>query len=66
MIYGDSLSSLSLVTKLFGGFPYSVKHMADEGHVWVNWLKPHAQIYVYTEHAQFIDVSEVDNGGIQY
>ena len=68
--YGDSLSSLSLASELpgggGGGFPYSVEHMAGQGHVLVNRLKPHAPIYVYTEHAQFVDVSEVDNGGVQW
>ena len=39
--------------------------MAGEGHVQVNRLKPHAPIYMYTEHAQFVDVSKVDNGGVQ-
>ena len=37
-----------------GGFPYSVEHMAGGGPVRV---KPHAPIYTYTEHAQFVDVS---------
>ena len=63
MIHGDSLSLLSLAT--LGGFPYSVLHMAGGGHVRVNQLKPRTPVYVYTEHAQFVDVSEVDNGGIQ-
>ena len=31
------------------------------GHIRVNWLKPRAPIYAYTEHAQFVDVAEVDN-----
>ena len=49
-----------------GGFPYSVEHMAGEGHVRVNRLKPRTpvlhvyihvpQYYMYTEHAQFVDV----------
>ena len=43
------------------GFPYSVEHMAGGGHIWVNRLKPRAPIiYAYTEHAQFVDVAEVD------
>ena len=48
-----------------GGFPYSVEHTAGGGHVRVNRLKPRTPIYAYTEHAQFIDVAEVDNGGVQ-
>ena len=39
-----------------GGFPYSVWHMAGEGHVWVNLLKPRAPIVFNTEHAPFVDV----------
>ena len=65
MIYGNSLSSLSLASSHSGGFPYSVQHMAGRGHVWVNRLKSCTPIYAYTEHAQFVDVSEVDNGGVQ-
>ena len=64
MIYGDSLSSISLA--IWGGWiSYSVEHMAGEVHVWINWLKPRAPIYVYTENAQSVDVSKVDNGGVQ-
>ena len=56
MIYGDSLSSLSLASLLSGGFPYSVKHVRT-WQVKVNWLKSRAPIlYAYTEHAQFINV----------
>ena len=59
MIYGDSLSSLSLASSLSGGicsFPYSVEHIWQ---VKVNRLKPRAPIiiYAYTEHAQFVNVS---------
>ena len=43
--------------------------MVGEGHIRVNRLKPRAPIYMYVllymEHAQFVDVSEIDNGGIQ-
>ena len=57
MIYGDSLSSLSLVSSHSGGISlFSLAH-GSEGHVWVNRLKPRAPIYAYTEHAQFINVS---------
>ena len=31
MIYGDSLSSLSLANSVSGGFPYPVEHMAGGG-----------------------------------
>ena len=48
-----------------GGFTYSVEHKTGEGHVRVNWLKLRAPIYMYTEHVHFVDVSEVDNGGLQ-
>ena len=65
MIYGNSLSSLSLASSLFwgggggggGSFPYSVEHMAGGGHVWVNQLKPRTPILAYTEHVQFVNVS---------
>ena len=58
MIYGDSLSSLSLASKLSGGdFPVQSSTLAGRGHVRVNRLKPRAPIYAYTEHAQFVDVS---------
>ena len=46
---------------LFCGY----KHMAGEGHVWVNRFKLRAPIYAYMEYAQFVDVSEVNNGGVQ-
>ena len=62
MIYGNSLSSLSLASSYSGEFPYSIKCMADGGGVRVNRLKPRAPILCNTEHAQFVDVSEV---GIQ-
>ena len=85
MIYGNCLSSLSLVSSHSGGislFSQSTwqvvilspdpvrgrvweRDYAGGGHVWVNWLKPHASIYAYTEHTQFVDVSEIDNGGVQ-
>ena len=65
MIYGDSLSYLSLASPYFGVFPYSVEHMAGGGHVRVNRLKLHAPIYVYTENAQFVDVFEVNNDSVQ-
>ena len=57
MIYGDSLSSLSLASELSEGiFPYSLAH-GSGGHVRVNRLKPRAPIlYAYTEHAQFVNV----------
>ena len=48
-----------------GGFLYSVEHMAGGDHVRVNQLKLCAPIHVYTEDALFVDVYEVDNGGIQ-
>ena len=35
-------------------------HMAGKGHVRVNRLKPHALIYAYMEHAQFVTVAEKD------
>ena len=46
-----------------GGFPYSVEHMAGEGHVRVNRLKPRAPMYTYmsTEHVQFVDVRVLAN-----
>ena len=56
-----SVHFLWLVSTL-GGFPYSVEHI--DGEVYVR-LKLRTPIYVYTEHAQFVDVSEVDDGGIQ-
>ena len=57
MIYGDSLSSLSLASAHSGGISlYSLAH-GSGGHVRVNWLKPRAPVYACTEHAQFIDVS---------
>ena len=58
LYYGDFLSSLSLLaSSLSGGFPYSVEHMAVEGHVWVNRLKPHTLIYVYTEGSRYVQRS---------
>ena len=60
MMYGDSLSSLSLASSLSGEFPYSVKHMAGGGHIRVNRLKPRAPIYTYTEHAQLVEVSQFE------
>ena len=57
MRYGDSLSSLSLASSHSGGISlFSLAH-GSGGHVQVNWLKPRAPIYAYTEHAQFVDVS---------
>ena len=54
MRYGDFLGSLSLASSHSGGFPYSVE-------VKVNRLKPRAPIlYAYTEHAQFVDVSQFE------
>ena len=51
MIYGDSLSSLSLVTSYFVGGGWVVdspiQHMADRGHIWIkkiNWLTPRTPI----------------------
>ena len=35
-----------------GGSLFSLAH-GSGGHVWINWLKPHAPIYAYMEHAQF-------------
>ena len=32
----------------------------------INRLMPRAQILCNTEHAQFVYVSKVDNGGVQY
>ena len=59
MRYGDFLGSLSLASSHSGGFPYSVEHMAAQ--VKVNRLKPRAPIlYAYTEHAQFVDVSQFE------
>ena len=56
MIYGDSLSSLSLARELSEGISlYSLAH-GSGGHVRINWLKPRAPIYTYTEHAQFVGV----------
>ena len=57
MIYGDSLSSLSLASELSEGIsPYSLAH-GSGGHVRVNRLKPRAPIHTCTEHAQFVGVS---------
>ena len=58
MIYGDSLSSLSLIaSELSGGISlYSLAH-GSGGHVRVNRLKPRAPIYTCTEYAQFVGVS---------
>ena len=42
-----------------GDFPM---HIAGEGNIWVNRLKLHTPTACNTEHAQFVDVSEVDNG----
>ena len=63
-VRGNSLSSLSLVSSSLGGLPYSVEHIHVEGEGHVR-LKLGTPIYMYTEYAQFIDVSEVDNGGVQ-
>ena len=47
--------------RTLGGFPYSAWHMAGRGHIRVNWLTPRrAPILCNTEHAQFVDVFEVD------
>ena len=60
MRYGDFLGSLSLASSHSGGFPYSVEHMAGEGQR-CNRFKPRAPIlYAYTEHAQFVDVSQFE------
>ena len=57
MIYGDSLSSLSLASELTEGISlYSLAH-GSGGHVRVNRLKPRAPIHTCTEHAQFVGVS---------
>ena len=60
MRYGDSLSLLSLASSHLGGLPYSVQHMPGGGHIRVNRLKLSAPIYAYTEHAQFVDVSQCE------
>ena len=47
-----------------GGFPYSVTDMAalaGRGHIRVNWLTLRTPILCNTEHAQFVDVSKVDD-----
>ena len=36
-----------------------------EDYIQVNRLKPRTPIFAYTEHSQFIDVSEVNNGIVQ-
>ena len=55
MIYGDSLSSLSLASELSEGIsPYS---LGSGGHVRVNRLKSRAPIHTCMEHAQFVGVS---------
>ena len=57
IIYGDFLSLLSLVSSHSGGISlFSLAH-GSGGHVRVNRLKPCAPILLYTEHAQFVDVS---------
>ena len=48
-----------------GGFPHSVQHMAGEGHVQINWLKPCVPIVFNTEHVQFVDVLGSIVGDIQ-
>ena len=67
MRYGDSLSSLSLASLYSGGISlFSLAHgRPGGGHVRVNRLNPRAPIECNTEHAQFVDVSEVNNGGVQ-
>ena len=57
MRYGDFLGSLSLASSHSGGFPYQ----SSTWQVKVNRLKPRAPIlYAYTEHAQFVDVSQFE------
>ena len=58
------LSVRSLASSSLRGFPYSVEHIEGEGHVRLKLRVP-IYMYVYMEHAQFVDVSEVDNGGVQ-
>ena len=66
MIYGDSLSLFSFgELTLWGDFPiqsstWQVKVMS--GSTGSRRVPP---ILCNTEHAQFVDVSEVDNGGVQ-
>ena len=65
MIYGDSLSSLSLASSHSGGTsPFSSTWQVEvmSGPIGSSRVPP---ILCNTEHAQFVDVSEVDNGGIQ-
>ena len=61
MIYADSVSSLSLASELSGGISlFSRAHgMAGEGHARPGQPAQAARpnIRVYTEHAQFVDVS---------
>ena len=60
MIYGDSLSSLSLASELSEGISlYSLAH-GSGGHVRVNRLKQCAPIHTCTEHAQFVGVSKFE------
>ena len=62
MRYGDSLSLLSLASLYSRGISLlSLAHgRPGGGHVWVNWLNPRAPIECNKEHAQFVDVSEVN------
>ena len=67
MRYGDSLSSLSLASSCSGGISlFSLAHaMAGGGHVQVNRLNRRAPVECNREHAQFVNESEVNNGGVQ-
>ena len=57
MRYGDFLGSLSLASSHSGDFPIQ----SSTWQVKVNRLKPRAPIlYAYTEHAQFVDVSQFE------
>ena len=52
-----------------GGFPPIQSSMhtctVGGGHVQVNLLKPCAAIYAYMKHVQFVNVSDINNGGVQ-
>ena len=64
MRYGDFLGSLSLVSSHSGGGGGGGGDFPIQSSTWqvkVNRLKPRAPIlYAYTEHAQFVDVSQFE------
>ena len=68
MIYGNSLSSLSLVSLYSGGISlFSLAHgrWRSRPDCRSTGSSRAPQYLCNTEYAQFVDMSEIDNGGVQ-